>query len=124
MDVTPNHFVLDTNTVLYLLGGRLARPLPDGRYSLSVISELELLAYPDLSATEEAHVSRFLQDITIVNITNLVKAHAIDLRKQWRLKLPDALIAATALACNPTLLTHDQRLLSLTAIPTQKLALA
>lgn len=49
MDVTPGRFVLDTNIVLYLLGGRLAHPLPDGTYFLSVMSELELLAYPDLS---------------------------------------------------------------------------
>ncbi len=49
MDVTPGRFVLDTNTVLYLLGGRLVRPLPDGTYFLSVMSELELLAYPELS---------------------------------------------------------------------------
>jgi predicted nucleic acid-binding protein len=49
MDVTPGRFVLDTNTVLYLLGGRLAHPLLDGTYFLSVISDLELLAYPELS---------------------------------------------------------------------------
>ncbi len=123
MDVTPDRFVLDTNAVLYLLGGRLAQPLPDGRYCLSVISELELLAYPDLTLSEEAHIKTFLQDITVVELNSTVKTHAIDLRKRYRLKLPDALIVATALAFNATLLTNDQRLLTLAAAPIQILAL-
>lgn len=38
--------VLDTNAVLYLLGGRLAEPLPEGRYFASVMTEMELLSYP------------------------------------------------------------------------------
>ncbi len=123
MDVTPGCFVLDTNAILYLLGGRLAHPLPDGTYFLSVVSELGLLAYPDLSPSEEAHIKAFLQDITIVELNSTVKAHAIDLRKRYRLKLPDALIVATALAFNATLLTNDQQLLTLAAIPTQILEL-
>ena len=123
MDVTPGRFVLDTNAVLYLLGGRLAQPLPDGTYGLSVISELELLAYPDLTQSEEAHIKAFLQDITIVELNSTVKSHAIDLRKRYHLKLPDALIVATALAFNATLLTNDQRLLTLAATPVQSLEL-
>jgi len=38
--------VLDTNTVLYLLGGRLAESLPEAYYFISVITEIELLSYP------------------------------------------------------------------------------
>jgi predicted nucleic acid-binding protein len=36
--------LLDTNVALYLLGGRLAEPLPSGSYGVSVITEMELLA--------------------------------------------------------------------------------
>jgi hypothetical protein len=36
--------LLDTNVALYLLGGRLAAPLPTGNYGVSVITEMELLA--------------------------------------------------------------------------------
>jgi len=45
--------LLDTNVVLYLLGGRLAEPLPVGQFALSVISEMELLAWPSLDAAAE-----------------------------------------------------------------------
>jgi predicted nucleic acid-binding protein len=38
--------LLDTNVALYLLGGRLAKPMPAGNYAISVITEMELLAWP------------------------------------------------------------------------------
>ncbi len=38
--------VLDTNAILYLLGGKLAGTLPVGEYFISLISEMELLSYP------------------------------------------------------------------------------
>ncbi len=42
-------FLLDTNIVLYFLGGPLVNPLPSGQYFISVITEIELLSYPSLS---------------------------------------------------------------------------
>ena len=45
--------LLDTNVALYLLGGRLAAPLSTGSYGISVITEMELLAWPSLTTEEE-----------------------------------------------------------------------
>ncbi|MBS4095397.1 MAG: hypothetical protein KGZ83_00995 [Sulfuricella sp.] len=56
-------FVLDTNTAIYLLGGKLAAPLPAGHYGLSVISEIELLSYPSLSMEEEGVIRTFLTSV-------------------------------------------------------------
>ena len=114
-------FVLDTNVILYFLGGRLVDPFPVGAYAISVISELELLAYPGLVSSEEQRVRAFLADIPITDLTQSVKHHAVDLRKRFGLKLPDAIVAATALALEATLLTNDQRLLVLADVPTQTL---
>ena len=39
-------YILDTNVVLYILGGRLKpEDIPEGSYSISFITELELLCY-------------------------------------------------------------------------------
>jgi predicted nucleic acid-binding protein len=47
---------------------------------------------------------------------------AIALRKQHRLKLPDAIISATALSLNALLLTNDLKLFSITTTQTQSLS--
>ena len=119
--MTQSLILLDTNVVLYFLGGRLANPLPSGRYFVSVITEIELLSYPSLSPDEETQIRDFLTKITVVGIDNNIKELAITFRKQNRLRLPDAIIAATAQSLNATLFTNDVRLANLTGINTQSL---
>ncbi|MCL1474393.1 type II toxin-antitoxin system VapC family toxin [Argonema antarcticum A004/B2] len=111
--------LLDTNIVLYFLGGRLADPLPAGQYFVSVITEIELLSYPSISADEETQIRNFLTKITVVAIEANIKELTIGLRKKYRLRLPDAIIAATAQSLNATLLTNDVTLAKLTEITTQ-----
>ncbi|WP_249070299.1 type II toxin-antitoxin system VapC family toxin [Argonema antarcticum] len=111
--------MLDTNIVLYFLGGRLADPLPAGQYFVSVITEIELLSYPSISADEETQIRNFLTKITVVAIEANIKELTIGLRKKYRLRLPDAIIAATAQSLNATLLTNDVTLAKLTEITTQ-----
>jgi predicted nucleic acid-binding protein len=114
-------FVLDTNAALYFLGDRLKNPLPEGNYVISVITELELLAYPDITREEEAEIQAFLNDVQIEGLTKPIKTNAIDLRRRFRLRLPDAIIAATALSRDAVLMTNDQKILSVGEIRTHTL---
>jgi predicted nucleic acid-binding protein len=114
-------FVLDTNIALYHLGGQLQNNLPTGKYFVSVITEMELLSYPSLTPSEEQKIRQFLAQLQILNLTETIKQTAIDLRKQNRLKLPDAIIVATALDLNATLLTNDLKLTQLFALNVQSL---
>ncbi len=111
-----NLFVLDTNVVLYYLGGRLINTLPKGDYAISIITEIELLSYPSLTKEEDRQIKNLFQFLTIVNIDNQIKQLAIDFRRRDRLKLPDAIIVATAKAMAATLLTNDANLGKLTEI--------
>ncbi|MEH2304591.1 type II toxin-antitoxin system VapC family toxin [Nostoc sp.] len=110
---------LDTNVVLYFLGGRLVNPLPSGKYFISVITEIELLSYPSLSSDEEIQIIDFLNKITVIGIDNNIKNLTIIFRKQYTLKIPDAIIAATAKSLNAILFTNDVKLANLTKINTQ-----
>ena len=56
------NIVLDTNTVLYFLASRLAHPLPQAEFYVSVITEIELLSYPLLKSEEEAVINDFLSE--------------------------------------------------------------
>ena len=116
--------VLDTNIILYHLGGRLAAPLPQqAMVSVSVISEMEVLSYPALTEAEETTIRRYLANLAIINLTEPIKQTAISLRRQYKLKLPDAIIAATAKELDAVLLTCDQQLLSVSDLAAQAPAL-
>jgi predicted nucleic acid-binding protein len=99
--------VLDTNAVLYFLGGRLSNTLPDGDYFVSVITEMELLSYPSLDSAAETQIRWFLLEITVVPLSRPVIDLAIALRREHAMKLPDAVIAATLSAWTPRAV--DQR---------------
>jgi predicted nucleic acid-binding protein len=115
--------VLDTNTILYLLGGRLAKPLPTGQYFISVISEMELLSYPLLDESAQSKIEGFFSEITIIGLSESVKKLAILLRREHQLKLPDAIVAATALSLGATLIANDSKLLRLPSLSSQELRL-
>ncbi len=102
--------VLDTNAVLYFLGGRLREPLPQTHCYISIITEIELLSYPLLNSESEAEIHDFLADVTVIELSQEIKQATINLRRQYRFKLPDAVIVATARHLDAQLLTNDIKL--------------
>ncbi len=100
--------VLDTNAVIYLQKGLLAQPLPVGRYAISVITEMELLSFSGLTDEQHAWLQRFIDSMVVVGIDAEVKRVAIQLRRTQGLKLPDAIIAATAISREAVLFSNDR----------------
>ncbi len=115
--------VLDTNAVLYFLAGKLAEPLPQVEYFVSVITEIELLSYPLLKKEEEDEVVDFLNDVNVIDLTKEIKKSTVNFRSQYRLKLPDAIIAATADSLNAELFTNDAKLLNIGKLSVKSLML-
>ncbi|CAN5469237.1 hypothetical protein BH11BAC3_BH11BAC3_27740 [soil metagenome] len=109
-----NSLLLDTNAVLYVLGGdeTLASFLNGKTLFLSIISELELLSYKKLTPKENKAILSFLSELKIENISEEIKQHAIQIRKSTNLKLPDCIIAATSMSLNIPLVTSDKQLSS------------
>jgi predicted nucleic acid-binding protein len=104
-----NSYLLDTNIVLYLLGGDkvLAGILGTRAPYVSFITEMELLSSAKLSVSEEKTVKSFLEACFIVNMNQDIKHLAIQIRRKISLKLPDSIIAATAEFSSLSLLTAD-----------------
>lgn len=108
--------ILDTNVVLYHLGGMLSQPLESKQYLISIITEIELLSYPSIRPSEINAIQNFVNEVTVVELKNLLKAETIALRRKYNLKVSDAIIAATALKLDVPLLTNDKKLLSISEI--------
>jgi len=104
-----NSLLIDTNIALYLLGGdTILSEVLDGKIIyLSFISELELLSYPDLTDSEEEILSQFISDCIVVDISKEIKIKTIEFRRNYRIKLPDAIIAATASYLRQPIMTAD-----------------
>ncbi len=116
-------WLIDTNAALYFLGGRLAERLPDGEYAISIITEMELLSYPGLDAESEKNIRAFMTGMERVWLSEGIIQSAIDLRRRYGLKLPDAIIASSALVIGAQLLTNDTKLLRVREITCHQLRL-
>lgn len=79
--------------------------------ALSIINLPEFLSYPKITNADEVLLFRFLKKVDFVNLdfnnTSLIQ-QTITIRKSHKLKLPDAIIAATALLRNTQLVTNDK----------------
>lgn len=100
-------YLFDTNILIYLLNNRLVGKLPSGRYGYSVIIEIELLSFPALTTEDIEIISSYLSNITLINLTPAIKQKSISLRRTYRIKLPDAIIVASAIEAGAVLLTND-----------------
>lgn len=105
-----SEFVFDTNIFLYLQSGQaeLVNIFNESSVFVSVITELELMGYKDLNPIAEAELKSSLKSCFIVDIEAPIKEIAIDLRKRYNLKLPDAIIAGTAIHLQIPLITADR----------------
>ena len=54
-------------------------------------------------------LTNFIDDSLVIELEQAVKNKTADIRKQYKIKLPDAIIAATALVNNLTLLTRNTK---------------
>ena len=105
-----NKLIVDTNIVLYFLKGNpdIIRFFADYFIVISFITELELLSLGTISQDDEQTILTFLNHTRIIDINSDIKAKTIGVRRQSKLKLPDAIIAATAISIDVPLLTADQ----------------
>jgi predicted nucleic acid-binding protein len=106
-------YLLDTNIILKFLQGHPSLEFlskPGTQILISVISILELRCNTTLSARDMQLVLDFIEIQDCIDITRedeeLVKA-VTQIRKKYKLKLPDAIIAASAITTSSFLVSGD-----------------
>jgi predicted nucleic acid-binding protein len=108
-------FLIDTNVVSDYFsasfsdaGMQFMDTAIDNIPNLSVITQIELLCWKTDAATEQK-VSDFIGDSLVLDISPDVIFQCVKLRKGKKIKTPDAIIAATALAYGYTLITNNEK---------------
>ena len=104
-----NRLFVDTNILIYLLRGEkeIAEMLQGKEVMISFITELELLSFPNITRSERKVIGELIDDCQVIDVNEEIKSMAVELRKAYKLKLPDALIAATCRYFNVPFLTAD-----------------
>ena len=70
---------------------------------ISAITKIELLSF----SVVPSQIEDFVRYASIIGYNDSIIEKTIEIRKHYRIKLPDAIIAATALVHNLTLLTRN-----------------
>jgi len=102
--------LFDTNIVIDILAGvRAAREEYDRHpdRAISIVTWMEVMT--GISPGEEAKVLSFLATFTQFPLSSAIAQRAVDVRRTIRLKLPDAIILATAQIEKHVLLTRNTR---------------
>ena len=102
-------FIADTNFLIYLHeGNELVIPFLEYNFGISFISEVELLGFKEISKAQDVKLRELIKDCFGVDWNSKIKEKTIDLRKNYSIKLPDAIIASTAIVYGLPLVTADK----------------
>lgn len=109
-------YTFDTNAIIYYLDEDPAvvaviEPLlaQDIALFVSVVTEIELLSYGGLTDDDIQEIAHLLTSLVVFPLKSRLGHLAAALRRQYRLKTPDSIVAATALLTRTTLVTRNVR---------------
>ena len=105
-------YLLDTNVIINFCNAKLPlnakELLQTIQPKISVITSIELFSSPKITQPELLKLNQFISIATVYNSINQdIVSRTIYIRQQFKIKLPDALIAATALHYNLILITRN-----------------
>lgn len=109
-------YLWDTNTAIYYLQQQFPSSaeqfidsiLSDSSPAISVITEIELLCWKTATEKDLEVLHNFINDSLVFELEKDIKLKTADIRKAHKIKLPDAIIAATVLTHDLTLLTRNE----------------
>lgn len=108
-------YLWDTNIAIYFLQKQfppLAERFVDNLLkeeppTISAITEIELLCWKTANEKDMEVLHSFINDALVIELEKAIKIKTSEIRKTNRIKLPDAIIAATALVYGLILITRN-----------------
>ncbi len=94
----------------------MIEPFLEYNFGISFISEVELLGFKGISKSEEMKLKNLIADCYLIDWNSIIKEKTIELRKNYNIKLPDAIVAATSLNNNTPLVTANRGFAKITEL--------
>jgi len=108
-----DRLLLDTNIIIYYFNGlvtdsRIDKILKES-FNISIITKIEFLSWQKLRTdkTLEQKALNFISHANVYELTDEIAEKVIDIRQQYRVKTPDAIIGATALVHGFDVVTNN-----------------
>lgn len=109
-------YLFDTNILIYYFADAIPAPelnrieeILKTSFHVSIITKIEFFGFEKFSEDSFTREEEFFGYATVIPLTDEIADIAIDLRKKCRVKLPDAIIAATCILNNFTLITRNEK---------------
>jgi predicted nucleic acid-binding protein len=107
-------FTVDTNILIYYSAGDskvidFFETNKNSIFYLPTIVIAEFLSYPLITEGDQEKFKNFSRQTTLINLDHTVAKLSADIRKHYKLKLADAIIASSALTSNSSLVTRNVR---------------
>jgi predicted nucleic acid-binding protein len=103
--------LFDTNILIDYLNGRVEAQAELARHrrrAISVVTWMEVLAGARNQAEEDV-IEMFLRDFTLIELSRRIAREAVALRRERKVRLPDAIIWATARHESALLVTRNTK---------------
>ncbi len=111
------NYVVDTNCFVYLLNRNPALiPFLDSKWAYSYITEIELLCKKGLTKEEDFLIREMLNTCFKVNHNQAISELTVQIRRDFNLKIPDAIVAATAHLLQLPIVTADKTFIKVKSI--------
>ena len=109
------NYLFDTNAVIDFLAGNFPtgatawteNAIDNNEIVLSIINRMEILGF-NAKPSELSLLTEFIDAVIVLPLTDEIADKTIDIRKSRKIKLPDAIIAATAIIHDLTLVSRDK----------------
>lgn len=107
-------YLVDTNILIYYFNDNIPpescnkiEEILRKDFTVSIISKMEFLGFRRHTQESFAKARLFIENATIIGVDNNLADKVIDIRRKYAVKLPDALIAATAIINDLILVTRN-----------------
>ena len=108
-------FLIDTNVIIYYLNDEIPAnhesallEIFQNSFNISTITHIEVLGWHLLDGDKRAEAEEFLENANTIFVDEAIQKKTIELKKKKRMKTPDAIIGATAIVYDLTLVTRNE----------------
>ena len=109
-----NGHLIDSNILIYHVDGLMPAEVLERvkgffktSFLISTITKIEVLSFYKLDDLERRRVENFCQNAHVFFVNEAIQLKTIEVKRQLKIKTPDAIIAATALVHDLTLVTRN-----------------